>query len=125
MAFFTENLWYWTEETKELNFQLGSDFLNDKEVLTIEDRIMAIESRTGHNEQCVENCIQIDDEDTIHSSTEADMSYELGDEKRELPDLYDQRSTLLAQLNIDEAHATTRQVEEEEYEYGMRRQRPR
>ena len=28
---------------KELNFQLGSDFLNDKEVLTIEDRIMANE----------------------------------------------------------------------------------
>ena len=43
MAFFTENLWYWAEETKELNFQLGSDFLNDKEVLTIEDRIMANE----------------------------------------------------------------------------------
>lgn len=90
----------------------------------VEDRIRTIESRTGHDEQCVENCIQIDDEETIHSSTEVDMSYELGDEKRELPDLYDQRSTLLAQLNIDEAHATTRQVEEEEYEYGMRRQRP-
>ena len=43
MDFFTENLWYWAEETKELNFQLGSDFLNDKEVLTIEDRIMANE----------------------------------------------------------------------------------
>lgn len=43
MTFFTENLWYWAEETKELNFQLGSDFLNDKEVLTIEDRIMANE----------------------------------------------------------------------------------
>lgn len=110
----------------EIKFE---DISKRKELLErlniVEDRIMAIESRTGHNEQCVENCIQIDDEDTIHSSTEADMSYELGDEKRELPDLYDQRSTLLAQLNIDEAHATTRQVEEEEYEYGMRRQRPR
>ena len=110
----------------EIKFE---DISKRKELLErlniVEDRIMAIESRTGHNEQCVENCIQIDDEDTIHSSTEVDMSYELGDEKRELPDLYDQRSTLLAQLNIDEAHATTRQVEEEEYEYGMRRQRPR
>ena len=53
------------------------------------------------------------------------MSYELGDEKRELPDLYAQRSTILAQLNIDEARATTREIEDEEYEYGMKRQRPR
>lgn len=91
----------------------------------VEDRIREIESRTGHNEECVENCIQIDDDETIDSNTEVDNSYELGDEKRELPDLYAQRSSLLAELNIDEAHATVREVEEEEYEYGMRRQRPR
>lgn len=112
-------------QENEIKFE---DISKRKELLErlniVEDRIRTIESRTGHDEQCVENCIQIDDEETIHSSTEVDMSYELGDEKRELPDLYDQRSTLLAQLNIDEAHATTRQVEEEEYEYGMRRQRP-
>lgn len=112
-------------QENEIKFE---DISKRKELLerlsTVEERIMEIESRTGHNEQCVENCIQIDDEETIDSKTEVDMSYELGDEKRELPDLYDQRSTILAQLNIDEASAT-RQVEEEEYEFGMRRQRPR
>lgn len=39
MPFFTENLWYWTEETKELNFQLGNDFIKNKIGLTINERI--------------------------------------------------------------------------------------
>lgn len=113
-------------EENQIKFE---DISKRKELLerlnTVEDRIIEIESRTGHNEQCVENCIKIDDEETIDSKTEVDMSYELGDEKRELPDLYAQRSTILAQLNIDEARATTREIEDEEYEYGMKRQRPR
>lgn len=113
-------------QDNEIKFE---DISKRKELLErlnkVEDRIMEIESRTGHNEQCVENCIQIDDEETIHSKTETDVSYELGDEKRELPDLYAQRSSLLAELNIDEASATVKQIEDEEYEYGMRRQRPR
>ena len=113
-------------EENQIKFE---DISKRKELLerlnTVEDRIIEIESRTRHNEQCVENCIKIDDEETIDSKTEVDMSYELGDEKRELPDLYAQRSTILAQLNIDEARATTREIEDEEYEYGMKRQRPR
>ena len=39
MPFFTENLWYWTEGTKELNFQLGNDFIKNKIGLTINERI--------------------------------------------------------------------------------------
>ena len=39
MAFFTDNLWFWTEDSHELNFQLGSDFVKNKELLTIEERI--------------------------------------------------------------------------------------
>ena len=39
MRFFTENLWYWTEGTKELNFQLGNDFIKNKIGLTINERI--------------------------------------------------------------------------------------
>lgn len=39
MPFFTENLWYWTEGTKELNFQLGNDFIKNKIGLKINERI--------------------------------------------------------------------------------------
>lgn len=39
MPFFTENLWYWTEGTKELNFQLGNDFIKNKIGLTINEGI--------------------------------------------------------------------------------------
>ena len=39
MPFFTENLWYWTEGTKELNFQLGNDSIKNKIGLTINERI--------------------------------------------------------------------------------------
>lgn len=39
MPFFTENLWYWTEGTKELNSQLGNDFIKNKIGLTINERI--------------------------------------------------------------------------------------
>lgn len=39
IPFFTENLWYWTEGTKELNFQLGNDFIKNKIGLTINERI--------------------------------------------------------------------------------------
>ena len=39
MPFFTENLWYWTEGTKELNFQLGNDFIKNKIGLTINELI--------------------------------------------------------------------------------------
>ena len=39
MPFFTENLWYWTEGTKELNCQLGNDFIKNKIGLTVNERI--------------------------------------------------------------------------------------
>lgn len=41
MTFFTDNLWFWLEDSHELNFQLGCDFINGKELLTIEERIEA------------------------------------------------------------------------------------
>lgn len=39
MTFFTDNLWFWLEDSHELNFQLGCDFVKGKEILTIEERI--------------------------------------------------------------------------------------
>ncbi len=39
MTFFTENLWFWLEDSYELNYQLGCDFVKGKEILTIEERI--------------------------------------------------------------------------------------
>lgn len=39
MTFFTDNLWFWLEDSHELNFQLGYDFMKGKELLTIEERI--------------------------------------------------------------------------------------
>lgn len=39
IVFFTDNLWYWTEDSHELNFQLGCDFVKGKKLLTIEERI--------------------------------------------------------------------------------------
>lgn len=39
IVFFTDNLWYWEEDSYMLNFQLGSDFVNGKKLLTIEERI--------------------------------------------------------------------------------------
>ena len=31
MTFFTDNLWFWLEDSNELNFQMGYDFINKKE----------------------------------------------------------------------------------------------
>jgi predicted Zn-dependent peptidase len=39
ITFFTDNLWFWLEDSHELNFQLGCDFIKAKELLTIEERI--------------------------------------------------------------------------------------
>lgn len=39
MTFFTDNLWFWLENSHELNFQLGYDFIKGNELLTIEERI--------------------------------------------------------------------------------------
>lgn len=115
------------ETSHQINEIKFADISERKELLErlekVEERIMTIEARTGFNEQCVEECIQKDDENRI-SNNEADISYEVSDEKRKLPDLYAQRSSILTKLNIDEATANTRQSEEEEYEYGMMRQRP-
>lgn len=114
------------ETSHQMNEIKFADISERRELLErldkVEEKIMTIEARTGHNELCVENCIQKDDENRI-SKNEVDISYEASDEKRELPDLYAQRSSILTKLNIDEATANTRQSEEE-YEYGMMRQRP-
>ena len=39
MTFFTDNLWFWLEDSNELNFQMGYDFINKKELLTIKEKI--------------------------------------------------------------------------------------
>lgn len=39
MTFFTDNLWFWLEDSNELNFQMGYDFIKKKELLTIEEKI--------------------------------------------------------------------------------------
>ena len=39
MTFFTENLWFWADDTHELNFQLGYDWIKGKNLLSIEERI--------------------------------------------------------------------------------------
>ncbi len=39
MVFFTENLWYWEEDSYELNFQLGRNFIKEKKFYTIEEQI--------------------------------------------------------------------------------------
>ena len=39
MTFFTDNLWFWLEDSNELNFQMGYDFIKKKELLTIKEKI--------------------------------------------------------------------------------------
>ena len=43
-VFFTENLWFWLEDSYELNRQLGYDFVRGKEPLSIENRIKVNEN---------------------------------------------------------------------------------
>lgn len=56
-VFFTENLWFWLEDSYELNFQLGNDFIRGKELLSIEERIRKNEKISNSRIQEVANMI--------------------------------------------------------------------
>lgn len=56
-VFFTENLWFWLEDSYELNFQLGNDFIRGKELLSIEERIRKNEKISSSRIQEVANMI--------------------------------------------------------------------
>lgn len=55
--FFTENLWFWLEDSYELNCQLGNDFVRGKELLSIEERIRLNEQISSSRIQEVANTI--------------------------------------------------------------------
>ena len=56
-TFFTDNLWFWLEDSRELNFQLGCDFIEGKELLTIEERIKENEKIDNYRLREVSNII--------------------------------------------------------------------
>lgn len=93
-------------------------------LIKIEKQIREIEGKTGHDEQCIDDCIRHEDEQETQKGSELirdiDAFENTSDPERKLPDLYSQRSTLLRQLGIDEVTAVKEQ-EEEEMEIGVNR----
>lgn len=89
-------------------------------LIKIEKQIRAIEGQTGHDERCIDDCIRQEDEhDAQEIGFNSDIPESEGDPARRLPDLYDQRSTILTKLGIDEVSAV--KAQEEEIEIGMNR----
>ena len=93
-------------------------------LIKIEKQIREIEGKTGHDEQCIDDCIRHEDEQETQKGSELirdiDAFENTSDPERKLPDLYSQRSTVLRQLGIDEVTAVKEQ-EEEEMEIGVNR----
>lgn len=111
------------EERTTINFK---DIEKRKELLErleiIEAKIQEIESHTGHDERCINDCIE-GDEKSDELKGKADMTEEIGDTKLQLPDLYSQRSTILTELGVNEKTAV-KEIEDDEFQIGMPR-RPR
>lgn len=111
------------EERTTINYK---DIEKRKELLErleiIEAKIQEIESHTGHDERCINDCIE-GDEKSDELKGEADMTEEIGDTKLQLPDLYSQRSTILTELGVNEKTAV-KEIEDDEFQIGMPR-RPR
>ena len=49
LPYFTENLWYWIEDTSLLNSELGWEVFRQYKPLTIEDRIKEYQQVTKEN----------------------------------------------------------------------------
>lgn len=95
-----------------------------EKLIKIEKQIREIEGKTGHDEQCIDDCIRHKDEQETQKGSELirdiDAFENTSDPEKKLPDLYSQRSTVLRQLGIDEVTAVKEQ-EEEEMEIGIHR----
>lgn len=90
-------------------------------LIKVEKQIREIEGKTGHDEHCIDDCIRKEDEhDAQEIGFNSDIPESEGDPARRLPDLYDQRSTILTKLGIDEVSAV-KAIEEEEMEIGINR----
>ena len=95
-----------------------------EKLIKIEKQIREIEGKTGHDEQCIDDCIRHEEEQETQKGSELirdiDAFENTSNPEKKLPDLYSQRSTVLRQLGIDEVTAVKEQ-EEEEMEIGIHR----
>lgn len=94
-----------------------------EKLIKIEKQIREIEGKTGHDEQCIDDCIRHEEEQETQKGSELirdiDAFENTSNPEKKLPDLYSQRSTVLRQLGIDEVTAVKEQ--EEEMEIGIHR----